>query len=478
VRLLLSALVTWHLAEATTTSRDGTHSAAGHQLARCAPDRCLAKRTLWDHMLQDLAPCLRPHRSWWSVHPPRLPVTLVTQLSFDRMSALKAQCQSWAGPLAAGIYVPLLDTERELSMKSRQRLQAAVAAAQEMMDWAEEAAASSLHAAMDLAAGKPSPVYFAADRALGAVNAEGGIDLGAKRTPGDRPTCQLRMVLMYEIFGQEKAVPLYPVNSLRNYARLLADTPLVANIDVDMLTSLSLSDSLLQGWDIKHNRPQPGATSFPGSAAELLQLSAKERTVFVLPAFETTCGGVALANQVSIANKNQMAQLMAEQCLSIFRYDVAPACHNATNFPRWLAAGNSSSLPLVSYSVQYEASFEPWFISSRRDTEWFDVRYRGYGKNKIQQVAHTAMRGAKFYVHPKGFIVHQPHPASAARKNFLRIKFKSRHNTRLLVDSLYQHVEDLWEGHQQELKAGTFQVTIDAPLAKCLRELPWWNNTA
>ncbi len=31
-------------------------------------------------------------------------------------------------------------------------------------------------------------------------------------------------------------------------------------------------------------------------------------------------------------------------------------------------------------------SFEPWFIGARDQTEWFDIRYRGYGKNKIEQV--------------------------------------------------------------------------------------------
>ncbi len=33
-----------------------------------------------------------------------------------------------------------------------------------------------------------------------------------------------------------------------------------------------------------------------------------------------------------------------------------------------------------------QTHFEPWFISGREGTEWFDIRYRGYGKNKIQQV--------------------------------------------------------------------------------------------
>ena len=42
------------------------------------------------------------------------------------------------------------------------------------------------------------------------------------------------------------------------------------------------------------------------------------------------------------------------------------------------------------------------------------------------QVAHTKATGSVFRVHPSGFLVHRPHGESAARKHFLRVKFKSR----------------------------------------------------
>ena len=43
------------------------------------------------------------------------------------------------------------------------------------------------------------------------------------------------------------------------------------------------------------------------------------------------------------------------------------------------------------------------------------------GKNKIVQVAATASLGAKFMVHPSGFLVHRQHTESASRKAFLRV---------------------------------------------------------
>ena len=63
---------------------------------------------------------------------------------------------------------------------------------------------------------------------------------------------------------------LLPINSLRNAALLAADTPMVAMIDVDLLISKGLSDSLL---------PR-GAGDAKGSVAQ--------RRVWILPAFETS----------------------------------------------------------------------------------------------------------------------------------------------------------------------------------------------
>lgn len=55
-------------------------------------------------------------------------------------------------------------------------------------------------------------------------------------------------------------------------------------------------------------------------------------------------------------------------------------------------------------------------------TQWFDYRFRGYGKNKIAQVAATAAMGWKFSVHPTGFIIHRAHTESQSRKAFLRVR--------------------------------------------------------
>mmetsp|Transcript_521 Transcript_521/g.1388 ORF Transcript_521/g.1388 Transcript_521/m.1388 type:complete len:455 (-) Transcript_521:411-1775(-) len=416
----------------------------------CLPDSCINHRTTWQHMLDDVPSCIAGSRVWWSEHAAKLPVTLVTQLSVDRIPALKAQCAAWAGPLAAVVYQPLHNPGQagnvQLSSVNRQKLQTAIALIEELFRSAEADAAKS-------AASQGGP---------------------AASRPG---SCQLRVLLAHEVFAEERATTLYPVNALRNYARLLADTPLVANIDVDMLPSASLSKALAEGWDSTSDAAASGSKSgAPGSASSLLSLMSEKEAVVVIPAFETLCGGPAYADELSVAGKQQLSEAIDKECLQPFRNKVAPACHNVTDFARWFGMREEGGGTVKEYAVQYQNEFEPWFISKRAATQWYDVRYRGYGKNKIQQVAHTAGRGAVFHVHPTGFLVHRPHPESAARKTFLRVKFKSRKDASLLSGSLYEHVEALWAQHLPDIRAGSFEPMVDAGLSKCVRELAWWGR--
>lgn len=78
-------------------------------------------------------------------------------------------------------------------------------------------------------------------------------------------------------------------------------------------------------------------------------------------------------------DKAGLQPMIQIQCLEQFRARVAPACHNVTDYQRWFATTEA-------YPVKYVKEFEPWFLSSRKGTEWFDFRFRGYGKNKIMQV--------------------------------------------------------------------------------------------
>lgn len=377
--------------------------------------------TTWDDMLSSKPPCLRAHRVWQDPastgDETQTIVTLVTQLSLSRLTQLKAQCTTWLGPLSASVYV---------SMVPRSDGQAPSAAkVDEMLNKAEGLVDDSFKQLLSL--GK----------------------------------CQPRLLLLYEVLGDKASSVLYPVNSLRNYARLLSTTPLIANIDVDMLPSLSLSRSLL-----KENP----------TSLRYIRGSLEENKIYVIPAFETTCGGPSLADKVSLLSKDQInpdptnPSSLYPKCLSIFRSRVAPACHNATDLPRWFSGKDSDPYP-----IEYQEEFEPWYIGGKLETPWFDTRYRGYGKNKISQVAAAASPpvSSKFHVHPTGFLVHRAHAESSGRKDFLRVKFKSRHDAKLLDGSLYSYIETIWNESKTEMREGRYKPRLDPALIRCLDALSW-----
>ena len=46
---------------------------------------------------------------------------------------------------------------------------------------------------------------------------------------------------------------------------------------------------------------------------------------------------------------------------------------------RWYSAAEA-------YRVQYQPNYEPWYVVERYASLQYDVRFRGYGWNKVQQV--------------------------------------------------------------------------------------------
>ena len=53
--------------------------------------------------------------------------------------------------------------------------------------------------------------------------------------------------------------------------------------------------------------------------------------------------------------------------------------------------------------------YEPWFITHWSMLPWFDVRFRGYGMNKIAHVASLNLYNFTFLVYHAAWIVHRPH---------------------------------------------------------------------
>ena len=70
---------------------------------------------------------------------------------------------------------------------------------------------------------------------------------------------------------------------------------------------------------------------------------------------------------------------------------------------------------------------------------YYDERFYGYGKNKIQQVLHLRARGYEFAVIPAcGFLTHHPHPISNTRKIWKGDKKKGKGGLQTKMESLFK----------------------------------------
>lgn len=126
-------------------------------------------------------PALSIARTWRSARP-RLPtdITLVTQLSVERLYMLEQQCGAWGSVLAAAVHVPLVGG-------------LVISAEQQLLN------GSSL--------AQPTLLLE---------------EFHAKMEAGSR--CTLDLVMVTEDVPSLELVGLYPVNALRNRALMQAQT--------------------------------------------------------------------------------------------------------------------------------------------------------------------------------------------------------------------------------------------------------------
>ena len=144
-------------------------------------------------------PCMKPKKSHSvpeleSIHEwvsdksfERESVTLLTQLSIDRLSMLENQCQAWDDPLVAVVYVPLIQGGKVYGSES---------------------------SLADITRGVSS--FFSLMEGTS--------------------SCKLHIELVAQYIENERTNP-YPINALRNRAMKLAQTELIFVLDVDFVAS-------------------------------------------------------------------------------------------------------------------------------------------------------------------------------------------------------------------------------------------------
>ncbi|KAG1660376.1 hypothetical protein FOA52_012669 [Chlamydomonas sp. UWO 241] len=379
--------------------------------------------TSWNSSIEsDTPPHLHIEAVWQSKRAPRFPLTVVTQLSVDRMPALFNQCHTFTGPIAAIVYLPLVepvsgDTATDPSVATPLATQLSL----------EGKARVSLEVAR-----------------IGHMWQE---------IEDDDTACQLDLMLIWEAFDSSEAALLYPVNTLRNLARMQVRTKLMSAIDVDMMISKSLLVEL--------GKPEVVATFTEHALA---------RRAVVIPAFEPARAGPAgrdQADRAAAGTKAELAELNKHKKLVQFKLKVFPRGHTPTNYTRWFGTSED-------YPVEYKRMFEPWYIGHVDVAPFHDSNFRGYGLNKIAHVASLNYYGYTFVVYAGAWLVHRPHEDTAVRKMVANQASQvNKLGVRLGKDALYYKVTQLFGKIKRGMIKGDLELALDPAMVRCYGKLTW-----
>jgi hypothetical protein len=253
-------------------------------------------------------------------------VTLVTQLSFERLYMLEGQCAVWSGVISAAVYIALVDGKAvtvELNSNQDPHLTPMEHIRQKFEEFHRVTEAKSL--------------------------------------------CKLDLQLVSQTVESVWLSALYPVNAMRNRAIANSRTDVILLLDVDFWPAAELSELMQQ----------------PGKYDSLLQ-AVNSGSAIVLPAFETGDSGdigVEVAREAVLGGKDTAAMMFWDGRIKPFHTDRYKAGHRATDFRKWLTAAHP-------YRIRYEEGFEPYVLVARKFVPWTDERFVGYRKNKVVHLLH------------------------------------------------------------------------------------------
>ena len=302
-----------------------------------------------------------------------LPISLITQLSIDRIDRLFAICSAWG--VRGAVVAAVLDEDRSGDM--------AINASQILLSDFQRAVANSDHC--------------------------GIITLLLIRRPLD-------------------AQSSYPINHLRNFALQSANSEFVFLVDVDCIPSADTlhnlcgtSDSLaeLRGACVGEMR----AIFVPcfETNGELIETQSSFFELFPPPTMTATGGAAVFFTADDVRHLTGADASSRELPLRPFMSAGFFRGHRATRFDRWLrlrCAGEARTV-VPSYPIDYEEGFEPYVVCARLYAPKYCEALSGYGRNKTLHIYHMHRLGVGFVVHPDCCAVHIPHRCSGDRVRLL-----------------------------------------------------------
>mmetsp|Transcript_29020 Transcript_29020/g.60763 ORF Transcript_29020/g.60763 Transcript_29020/m.60763 type:complete len:786 (+) Transcript_29020:350-2707(+) len=324
--------------------------------------------------------------------PKDVSVTLVIQCSMDRIWLLRETCTRWPDPIVLVVYIPH-DTIKDITVRS-----------------------ILLDPIADIVTNCPQMKVL--------LHIHGSDD-----DPADSSS--------------------YPVNVMRNKGLDAVSTSHILIMDVDLIPSADLShvvkDNLMDQIAIaNHSLIASGGNE---KGIEEIPINA-----VVVPAFERKvhppCEDIESCQNYLKEDPNFLPSLFNDlkECADnknciVFQEDMNWEGHHTTESKKWLKSewyealdgdhAENSLQKMRQISCFDSLRYEPYVVlpwcpakpsassssnSPKPLTPYYDERFYGYGKNKIQHVSHLRYRGVPFSVLPRSFVVHHPHPESSVKQ--------------------------------------------------------------
>ena len=235
----------------------------------------------------------------------------------------------------------------------------------------------------------------------------------------------------------------YPINWLRNRGIACVRTTHYFMVDVDFWPSRSLRTLVraqLPGW-----RDAPRALVVPNFQRNGHGCRNDESNPHA-------CREALAAGRLAMPDTFEALQAcIGDKDCAVFDSEWNAAGQSSTNVGLWKQMGENQTRRL---KCLQSARYEPFTVVRRGlATPLFDERFYGYGKNKVSFLVELRLAGFEFVVLGRGFLLHFPHPKSAAKDRWLHT-------------SAHQKVERIYQAFEDDVAAKYKNTTQRTPLCQ------------
>jgi hypothetical protein len=251
-------------------------------------------------------------------------------------------------------------------------------------------------------------------------------------------------ILHYQATVEESHVENYPVNKLRNIGLDNVQTSHVMVMDVDFVPSQDLDRQIADA--LSKIIQETGTTTTNANT------NTTTTTALVVPAFERKppieclteddCSKYLKSDTNFIPHTfEELRECYNDKHCVVFQSENNWDGHSTTQSDKWLDRqwydDPTDTASFRSIPCFHTARYEPYVVlewcgsgittTTTLDkttknvpplSPYYDERFHGYGKNKIELISHLRKSGTQFKVLPEGFIVHNPHPESTVKQTW------------------------------------------------------------